>query len=166
MEILWNASKDKYLKPKIKLREVVCDGSKINYVTGFNAKYIYDNKLGPGSMVEIGLSGGVIPHIFKVLSASHSGVCSLPDKIVVGEYIWNENGVDIVLVKETKEVLYRKVLLFMKSFDIKTLGEGTLKNLFLDDRVGSISDILRLSKEEWVSYPRMGEKKQKPLFLR
>ena len=159
MEILWNASKDKYLKPKIKVREVVCDGSKINYVTGFNAKYIYDNNLGQGSIIEIGLSGGVIPHIFKVISSSHSGGCSLPDKMVVGEYIWNENGVDIILVKETKEVLFRKALLFMKSFDIKTLGEGTLKTIFLDDRVGSISDILRLSKEDWISFPRMGEKK-------
>lgn len=159
MEIIWNASKDKYLKPKLKLREVVCDGSKINYVTGFNAKYIYDNKLGPGSVIEVGLSGGVIPHIFKVLTPSHSGVCSLPDKMVVGEYTWNENGVDIVLIKETKEVLFRKALLFMKSFEIKTLGESTLKSLFFDDRVGSITDILKLSKEEWVSFPRMGDKK-------
>jgi DNA ligase (NAD+) len=159
IEVLWNASKDKYLKPKIKLREVVCDGSKVNYVTGFNAKYIHDNKLGPGSIVEIGLSGGVIPHIFKILAPSQKGVGSLPDKILVGEYVWNDNGVDIVLSKETREVLFRKALLFMKSFEIKALGEGTLKNLFLDDRITSISDILKLSKDDWITFPRIGTKK-------
>ena len=44
--IIWNVSKDGYIKPKIKLLEAInCDSSSIMFVTGFNAKYILANKI-------------------------------------------------------------------------------------------------------------------------
>ena len=159
LDVVWNASKDKYLKPKIKVQEVVCEGSKINFVTGFNAKYIVDNKIGKGSILEIGLSGGVIPHIFRVVGSSYTSMGELPNKVMFGEYVWNPNGIDIVLVKETKEVIHRKCLVFMKTLDVAALGEGTLRQLFVDDSIDHLIDILKLGVEEWIVFDKIGQKK-------
>ena len=66
-KVLWNISKDNYIKPKIKFENpVICENSKVSYVTGFNAKYIIDNQICKGKL-EIGLSGNVIPHIFNII---------------------------------------------------------------------------------------------------
>ena len=159
VDVVWSASKDKYLKPKIYVNEVKCDGSKINCVTGFNAKYIQENHIGPGSILTIGLSGGVIPHVFDIITTSSTGVGKLPDKSIVGEYFWNESGVDIILQKETKEVLLKKALIFLKSLDIDMIGIGIMKLIFFDDSISSILDILLLNHDQWVSYPKIGEKK-------
>ena len=68
-QVLWNVSKDNYLKPKIKLtQKVQCDGSQVEYITGFNAKYILQNNIKYGTVVKVGLSGNVIPHIFEIVS--------------------------------------------------------------------------------------------------
>jgi NAD-dependent DNA ligase len=162
VDVIWNASKDKYLKPKIQITETVCEGSKINYVSGFNAKFIKDNCIGKGTIVSIGLSGGVIPHIFAVKGKSIDGEPCMPSIEKVGtEFEWNENGVDLVLKNETKDVIQKKICLFFKTLKVDVLKEGTVAILMDDEErpLNSIVDILNLTMEEWCSYPKIGEKK-------
>lgn len=64
--IEWNPSKDGYLKPKIQVKPVVLCGVTVQYATAFNAKFILDNKIGPGARVRITRSGDVIPLILAV----------------------------------------------------------------------------------------------------
>ena len=52
---------------------IVCDSSKIEYVTGFNAKYIIENKIHKNAKLKIGLSGNVIPHIFDIIETPYDG---------------------------------------------------------------------------------------------
>ena len=59
-EIQWNPSKDGILIPRIRVK-IIISGNKITYVTGFNAKFIEDNSLSVGAIVEIIRSGDVIP---------------------------------------------------------------------------------------------------------
>ena len=42
LDVLWTASKDGFLKPRVQIEEVNIGGAKINYATGFNAKFIED----------------------------------------------------------------------------------------------------------------------------
>ena len=63
LDVLWSASKDGFLKPRVKIEEVNIGGAKINYATGFNAKFIQDNKIGLGAVIKIIRSGDVIPKI-------------------------------------------------------------------------------------------------------
>ena len=56
-------SKDGFIKPTILLEPVAIGGVEIKRVTGNNAKFIVDNKIGPGAQVEIIRSGDVIPKI-------------------------------------------------------------------------------------------------------
>jgi len=85
-EVLWNVSKDKYIKPIVKFNEIDLNGVKIKQASGFNASFIDKNKIGVGSRIIIIRSGDVIPHILSVLSKSASGNPSMPDI----PYIWNE----------------------------------------------------------------------------
>ena len=69
--ITWNISKHGYLKPTINIVPVELGGVTISNCTGFNAKYIYDNKIQPGCKVKITRSGDVIPLILAVMEQGH-----------------------------------------------------------------------------------------------
>ena len=45
VDVIWTPSKDGYLKPRVQIEPVVLGGAKIEYATGFNAKFINDNKI-------------------------------------------------------------------------------------------------------------------------
>ena len=67
VNVLWTPSKDGYLKPRVQIEPITLGGVKIEYATGFNAKFIVDNNIGLGSLITIIRSGDVIPHILSVV---------------------------------------------------------------------------------------------------
>lgn len=120
----WNASKHGVLKPRVNFDEVTL-GVKVNWSSGFNAKFIFDNKVGPGAKIKLTRSGDVIPYIKEVVEQADE-----PDMPDDEEYEWNETGVDIVLIDETDDVKVRKIVEFFKVLDAKFVGKETLKKLF------------------------------------
>ena len=68
VNVIWTASKDGYLKPRVQIEPVVLGGAKIEYATGFNAKFIVDKKIGVGSVISLVGSGDVIPKSFLLLN--------------------------------------------------------------------------------------------------
>ena len=85
-KVVWNISKWGQIKPRIKIKQVKLGGTKIDYVTGFNAKYIDDNKIGPGAIIKITRSGDVIPHIVEVVKKADQA--QMPDI----SYEWNNTS--------------------------------------------------------------------------
>jgi hypothetical protein len=83
----WNVSKWGVLKPRIKIKEINIGGVNINYTSGFNAKFIKDNKINKGSLLKITRSGDVIPFIIEVVSKSE--MASMPDI----KYNWIASGI-------------------------------------------------------------------------
>lgn len=67
LEILWKPSRHGYMIPIIHFEKVYINGCTIDHVFGQNAKYIVDNKIGPGAIVSVELAGNVIPRISKVI---------------------------------------------------------------------------------------------------
>lgn len=67
VEVEWNLTKTRYLMPKVRIRPVQLAGTTVQYCTGYNAKYILDNGVGVGSIVEVEKHGEIIPNINKVL---------------------------------------------------------------------------------------------------
>lgn len=67
-DVLWEISKSGYLKPRVKVSPVQLFGTTVTYASGYNAKFIYDNKIGPGAIVTITKAGTVIPEIISVLA--------------------------------------------------------------------------------------------------
>ena len=45
-DVIWTASKDGYLKPRVRVNPIHIGGVKIEYATGFNAQFIEKNKIG------------------------------------------------------------------------------------------------------------------------
>ena len=141
----WNASKDGYLKPKVAINPVVIGGSTISFATGFNAAYIRDNKIGVGSRVEIIKSGDVIPYIKNVLT--HAKVTLMPqDK---NSYVWNESGVDIVLVNpdENIDVVTELITKFITDLKVDGIGKGIVAKI-VEAGYNSIGKIRALSVDE------------------
>lgn len=62
-------SKDGYIKPVLVFEPVNLVGVRITRCTGFNMKFIYDNKLQPGSVISIQRNGDVIPYCAEVIDS-------------------------------------------------------------------------------------------------
>lgn len=128
-KIDWNVSKDGYLIPVVQFSPVHLAGVTIQKANGFNGKYIYDNKLGPGSRIIIMRSGDVIPYITEVLSPSEIGEASMPDV----EYDWSASGVDII-VKQGKDgnddVKLKNIEYLLTKLDIKGVSTGIITKIF------------------------------------
>jgi DNA ligase (NAD+) len=127
LEVIWQPSMDGYLKPKIRISPIDLVGVTIENATAFNAKYVVDNKLGPGAVVLIVRSGDVIPHILKVVKPAKE-----PQMPGVS-YEWNKSGVDIVLKDifhaQNSVVNVKKMAFFFKSLDIKNIDTGVLTKI-------------------------------------
>lgn len=144
-EVQWNASKDGYLKPLIYFDSVVLAGATIQKATGFNAQFIEDNVIGPGSRIVIIRSGDVIPHVLRILSKSASGKPSFPPV----EYKWNETHVDIMLVDKSKasDVNIKIITHFASVLGMKGVGAGIVERLYKNG-IDSIKKLLNISVEE------------------
>ena len=63
----WNMSKQRRCVPIVNVEPVELAGTSVRKCTGHNAKYIKDNLIGPGALVEIEKHGEIIPNINKIL---------------------------------------------------------------------------------------------------
>jgi NAD-dependent DNA ligase len=147
IDVIWEVSKDKYIKPKIKINTVELGGVEITYATGFNAKFIVDNVIGPGSVVQIVRSGDVIPKIEKVLKPSDIKKPKMPNI----KYIWNETKVDIIaseLDENTMvKIIVKKLTYFFTTLNIKWMAESTIEK-FVSNGYDDLWKILEADKKD------------------
>uniref|UniRef100_A0A6C0LKA9 DNA polymerase beta n=1 Tax=viral metagenome TaxID=1070528 RepID=A0A6C0LKA9_9ZZZZ len=145
VDVIWSASKDGYLKPRVQIEPVVLGGAKIEYATGFNAKFIVDNKIGVGAVISLVRSGDVIPHILSVVRPS-------PEPMMpTMEYKWNATHVDIVLVdkKADSTVNHKVVTAFFKTIGVDGLGPGNVKKIIAAG-YSSIPQIIAMTEEQFM----------------
>jgi NAD-dependent DNA ligase len=145
VDVIWTASKDGYLKPRVQIEPVVLGGAKIEYATGFNAKFIVDNKIGVGAVISLVRSGDVIPHILSVVRPA-------PEPMMpTMEYKWNATHVDIVLVdkKANSTVNQKVVTAFFKTIGVDGLGPGNVKKIIAAG-YSSIPQIIAMTEEQFM----------------
>lgn len=143
-EVEYNISKDGYYKPRVKIFPVDLVGVTIQHLTGFNAKFISDNKIGPGAKIKITRSGDVIPFILAVDTPAVVG--QLPDD---PDAVWNETHVDMVVADANSNpaAKFQRLNDFFSSIDVPHLGEGNLKEMF-DMGFETPESIIVLSQED------------------
>lgn len=128
-EIIWEPTMYSYLQPVIRIKPTVMDGNvTVTYVTAHNAKYVWDNKIGKGSILKIVRSGDVIPYIVDVIkSVEH------PD-MPTYNYMWNETKVDIIVVDPSEDILrtikIKQTLHFFRTIGVKYLSVGLITKLY------------------------------------
>ena len=151
----WNASKDGYLKPLLHFEPVVLSGAKIQKATGFNAKFIKENVIGPGSKIVIIRSGDVIPHVVRVISPSSNGEPAFPKS----NWDWNPTKVDIVLkeVSIDSSVVIKRLTHFASTLDIAGVGPGVIEKMYKHG-VDSIKKLINISVDDLLKMDGFKEK--------
>jgi NAD-dependent DNA ligase len=159
VDVIWTPSKNGYLKPRVRIEPVSLGGVTIEYATGFNGKFIEENKIGVGAMIQMIRSGDVIPYIKGVVVPAE--VAKMP---AVG-YEWTDTGVDIVLTNKLEDVTVREknVAGFFVGLEVDGLSIGNIRRLFKGgfDTVGKI---LRMSVADFESVEGFQKKMAEKIF--
>ena len=144
VDVLWQASKDGYLKPRIRIEPIQLGGVKIEYATGFNGKFIEDNKIGIGAVVQIIRSGDVIPHIKEVTMPAETA--KMPEQA----YVWSDKHVDVLLadIESDPDVALKNITAFFVSLGIEGLAKGNIKRL-IGAGYNSIPKIIKASQSDF-----------------
>ena len=146
--VIWTASKHGFLKPRVQIEPVVLGGATISFATGFNAKFIEDNKIGVGALVTMVRSGDVIPHILGVVEpAAEPQMPSVP-------YVWNATHVDVMVKDKAQDAQVREsaITAFFSKLDTDGVGPGTVKK-FIEVGLDSVPKILTASKKDFENVP-------------
>ncbi len=140
----WNVSKDGYLKPRVNVETVELVGVSVQFATGFNAKFIKDNGIGPGAKIKITRSGDVIPFIV--------GVVKPIKNVVLPDGNWTDTGVDLIVkdLKTNPTVQLEQLKDFFTSIDVPALKEGNLQTLF-DKGFTTPESVITLTEAEMCS---------------
>jgi len=118
VDVLWEETRYGLLKPRVQVKPVTYGGVVMTYFSGYNAKYIVDNKIGPGTILNVCRSGDVIPDILGVIQSTQAKLPSI-------EYEWTES-VDI-RVKEKSINSAQQIAYFFTICGAKGLKEATIQ---------------------------------------
>jgi len=143
VDVLWSPSKDGYLKPRVQVEPVVLGGAKIEYATGFNAKFIQDNKIGVGAIIKLVRSGDVIPHIMSVIKPAEQAM------MPIAEWKWNPTHVDAVLENKSQDetVNIKTITLFFKHLETAGMGPGNVAKI-VKSGFSTLPSIIHASESE------------------
>jgi NAD-dependent DNA ligase len=162
VEVEWQPSTYGYIIPTVKLEPTQLNGVTITYTTGFNAKYIVDNEIGPGAIVKLVRSGDVIPYIVAVIKGSKNGP-QLPDPKKY-KYHWYKSknadeAVHIILdddiINDTVEI--KRIVKFLRTLGVENVSEGIIKKLY-EDGYDDIIKVLKITVDDLIDIDGIQEK--------
>jgi NAD-dependent DNA ligase len=87
--IEWNVSKDGKWKPVVQFEPIELEGVTIQRATGYNARFIDENRIGRDATVRIIRSGGVIPKIVMISKPS--------DAVELPRGKWDETRTELIV---------------------------------------------------------------------
>ena len=143
LAVEWTASKDGYLKPRVRIEPVKLRGATIEFVTGFNGKFIRDNLIGVGTLLKIVRSGDVIPHILEVVVPAEEPMMPTVN------FTWNATGVDILVadLESNPVVRLKRIAGFFSKLEVDGMGMGNTQRI-IDAGYDTIPRIIAMSVEE------------------
>jgi NAD-dependent DNA ligase len=144
VDVIWEASKSGYLKPRVRIEPIRLGGVTIEYATGFNGKFIEENKIGIGALIQMIRSGDVIPYIKSVtMPAEKAKMPNVP-------YVWTDTHVDVVLedIKGDVTVLEKNITQFFVELGVDGLSGGNVKRI-MKAGYNSVGKILKMSKADF-----------------
>jgi len=155
VDVIWDPSKNGSLKPRVRIEPVHLSGVTISFATGINGRFITENGIGVGAIIELIRSGDVIPKITGVVS--QADVIKMPSV----PYVWDDNHVDVVLENPGDNVIVREkmIIAFFAELEVDGLKSGNVRKL-MDAGYDTISKILLMKKADFekVGYKTMAGK--------
>ena len=144
VDVEWSPSKDGFLKPRVRIEPIKLGGVTITYATGYNAKFIEDNHIGVGAIVELIRSGDVIPKILSTTTPAEKPLMPLVP------YKWNETHVDILLENagDDRTVQEKNVTAFFSELEVDGLKAGNVRKI-MDAGFDTVPKILRMTEADF-----------------
>lgn len=133
----WKVSKAGALKPVVNIEAVDTGDCTMENPTGYNAKYIFDNGIGAGAVIEVTRSGGVIPKIINVRQeASQETMMEQRDSLLYcadcgKPTSWNDSKVELVCTNpDCPGIRLAKIVHFYTILGAEQMGEETIAKMF------------------------------------
>ena len=145
VNVIWNPSKDGYLKPKIQIQPVKIGGVEITFATVHNAEFVIKNKIGIGAVVQIIRSGDVIPKVESVVKPAKT--VKLPTQY---DFTWNATKKDLILAnaEQNEIVILKQIDDFFNKIEVAGLGRGNIKRI-MDAGYNTLPMILQMGIEDF-----------------
>lgn len=131
IDVEYNASSHGYWKPRVNLKPTEMGGVTVSWATGFNAKFIESNNIGPGAVLRVTRSGDVIPFIMGVITAAPE------PQMPTDEYPWhwsvNDDGDEVDAILDNPEdlpiVAIKRMTRFFEKVEAPLLKLGNIEKL-------------------------------------
>jgi DNA ligase (NAD+) len=120
-EVIWQKTRLKRWQPKIRITPTKMDGVMVQNVTAHNPTLMIEKGIGPGAIVKVLRSGGVIPKIVGVIKKAKF----VPPP---GQYLVKGRFFYMLEHDETTEI--RSIHHFMVSLGIELLAQKTIAKLY------------------------------------
>jgi NAD-dependent DNA ligase len=159
VDVEWEASKNGYLKPRVRIEPIRLGGVTIEYATGFNGKFIKDNKIGIGAVIVMVRSGDVIPYIKSITIPAEN------PKMPLVPFIWNKTGVDVLLENphEDTGVQEKNITLFFTTLEVDGIGKGNIHKLYESGKT-TVPQILQMTVADFEKIEGFKKKTAEKLF--
>jgi NAD-dependent DNA ligase len=159
VDVEWEASKNGYLKPRVRIEPIGLGGVTIEYATGFNGKFIEENKIGIGAVIMMVRSGDVIPYIKSITTPAEKA------KMPLVPFVWNKTHVDILLEnpEEDAGVQEKNITLFFTTLEVDGIGKGNIHKLYQAGKT-SVAKILQMTIAEFETIDGFQKKTADKLF--
>ena len=164
-KIDWQLGRTGVVTPVAQLEPVVLAGVTITSATLHNIEEIERLDLCVNDYVVIARAGDVIPEVCEVVIDMRDGSesqVSVPEKCPSCSSILVRDGVAIRCLESSTCPAQLEALLWhalsRQAFNVEGIGRQTITQLVDRGMVSHIAGIFELSKDQWLSLPRMGEK--------
>lgn len=163
INILWSISKDNRYIPKIIIEPVILGKVRVSKISGFNAAYVINNKVGINAEIKIKYSGNVIPTLENVITPS-------TDIPIPKDSYWDDNKTHLISNNiNILESLSKQIEKFYIIFKIRLFGHKTIYKILLimfeNNKIENIFDyidLLKIYRDKKIKI--LGDVKDKLLF--
>jgi DNA ligase (NAD+) len=107
--------------PTVEIEPTQMDGVVVTYCTVHNAKWMLDRGIGPGAILKIVRSGGVIPKVVGVVKKGKIQLPEVPHKLVGVNFMASENSAE-----QDQRVIER----FLTTLGIEFIARKTIASLY------------------------------------
>lgn len=161
--VTWKQSKSGAFKPVVNIEAVDTGDCTMENPTGYNAKYLYENRIGKGAEIVVTRSGGVIPKILETLTPCNDAefdkmweeLCVCPD--CGAPTTWNDTKVELMCSNPNcKGKRLAKIIFFFTTLGAENMGEETITKLF-NAGYNTVGKILDITFDELLDIEGFGE---------
>jgi NAD-dependent DNA ligase len=161
-QLHWDVSSHGYLVPRVEIFPLDFGGATIKFASGYNARFVIDNKIEKGAKVALVRSGDIIPKILKVIKLSTIKVVAPK---TFGDYAFDKTRVNLILLnpKENPTVRIKRLERFFSTLEIDFIKIG-LVTKFYNAGFTNLSKILTATSKDFLKIEGVKDSLAQKLF--